>query len=316
MNKPALLLSLLCLWQLPAQAQECSPQRIISGSAAGGGGDAMARLVAQRLAARYNRTVLVENRTGAAGNIAAEYVAKSRKDGCTILIAGSAHNLNPYIYSRVGYETKDFAPVHPGITGVAVFTAAADQPFKTLGEYITHVKNNPDKVGYGTSGIGSVNHLAMELLAKAAQIRPVHIPYKGAAPAMSDTVAGIVPLSVGSAASSAAFVASGKVIPLAVSGPKRWPTLPNVPTVVEAGFPAASYVFWTGFLAPAGTPAAILDKLNREIESVLQEPDSRDRLIKMGYEPVQGTVQEFARFLIEDEAVNRRLAQDLKLKAE
>lgn len=316
MKKLAFLVPMLYLWQAPALAQDCSPQRIVVGFAAGGGADAMARLVAQRLAAKNNRTVVVENRTGAGGNIAAEFVAKSRKDGCTVLLTGSSHNLNPYIYSRAGYETKDFAPLHPGITGVAVVTAAANQPFKTLGDLVAQARSNPGKIAYGTSGIGSVNHLAMEMLTKAAGVNMVHVPYKGAAPAMADTVAGIVPLSVGSAASSEAFVAAGKVVPLAVSGPRRWPTLPNVPTVAEAGFPAATYLFWTGFLAPAGTPAAVLDKLNREIDAVMQEPDSRERLLKMGYEAAHGTVQEFGKFLVEDEATYRRLAQDMKLKVE
>jgi tripartite-type tricarboxylate transporter receptor subunit TctC len=316
MKRVAIVMAALCLAQWPARAQECNPQRIIVGFAAGGGGDSVARLVAQRLQAKHGRNVIVENRTGAGGNIAAEFVAKAPKDGCTLLLTANSHNLNPLIFKRAGYESKDFAPVTRGVIGPALLVAATNQPFKTLTELVTYAKANPGKLTYATSGIGGPNHIAMELFVKAAKLEMTHVPYRGAAPAMADTVAGVVPLSVGSVASSAPFVTAGRVVPLAVSGARRWPTLPNVPTMAEAGYPDAVLQYWTGILAPAGTPTAVLDKLNREIEAVLHEPESREALQKMGYEPEPGTVQDFARFLAEDEAASRRYVQDLKLVAE
>ena len=292
----AVALSVLGLAPSWVSAQDCNPQRIIVGFAAGGGGDSVARLVAQRLTARYGRQVIVENKTGAGGNIAAEFVAKAPKDGCTLLLTANSHNLNPLIFKRAGYESKDFAPVTRGVIGPALLVAANNQLFKSLSEMVAHAKANPGKLSYASSGIGGPNHIAMELFVKAAKLEMTHVPYRGAAPAMADTVAGVVPL--------------------AVSGTRRWPTLPHIPTMAEAGYPDAVLQYWTGILAPASTPMPVLEKLNREIESVLQVPESREQLQKMGYEPEPGTVQDFARFLAEDEAASRRYVQELKLTAE
>jgi tripartite-type tricarboxylate transporter receptor subunit TctC len=312
----ACLLALLWLGQLPAWAQECQAQRIVVLAAAGGGADALARVVAQRLTARFNRTVLVENRGGAGGNVAAEYVSRAPKDGCTLLLTGNNFTLNPHVYAHAGYETKDFVPVHHGGDASLLLVAGAGQPFKTLQEMVAYARANPGKLTYGTSGIGGPPHLAMELLLKSAGIKMVHAPYKGGGPAMTDTMSGVVPMSIGSVAASAAFVASGRVVPLAVTGPRRWPTLPDVPSMVEAGFPGAVLLAWTGFLAPAGTPLEILHRYNREIDAVIQEPEVREKFLQIGYEPAPGTVEEFAKFLANDEVVNRKLAQDLKLKVD
>lgn len=309
-------LLLAALLPAAASAQDCTAQRIVVISAPGGGGDTVARLFAQRLTARFGRTVIVENRAGAGGNVASEHVARAPKDGCTLLLTGNNHNLNPLIYARAGYETRDFAPVHRGLSGPALMVAATNQPFKTLAELIAHAKANPGKLAYGTSGIGSPNHIAMEMFLRAAGLSMTHAPYKGAAPAMADTVAGVLPVSVGSVASSAPFVTSSRVVPLAVTGPRRWPTLPNVPTLAESGYPEAVLVYWTGFLAPAGTPAPVLEKLNREIGQILEEPEVREALLRYGYQPEPSTVQETARFLADDEATSRRLVQQLRLKAD
>jgi tripartite-type tricarboxylate transporter receptor subunit TctC len=316
MRRLAFVLVLVWLAQAAAWAQECQPQRIVVLSAAGGGADGMARVIAQRLSIRFNRNVIVENRGGAGGNLAADHVLKSPKDGCTLLLTGNNFTLNPHVYARAGYETKDFAAVHHGADANLLLVAAANQPFKTLLEMVAYARNNPGRLQYGSSGIGTPNHISMELLLKAAQIKVDHVPYKGGAPAMADTMSGVLPMSVGSVAASAAFVASGKVIPLAVTGPTRYPTLPNVPTMVESGFPSASLLAWTGFLASAGTPIAAVQRYNRELDAVLQEPEVREALLKLGYQPALGTAEEFAKFLVEDEAINRRMAEELKLRVE
>jgi len=315
------ILSLICLvfmLHLPVAAQECpGGMRIVAGLAAGGGMDGLARLVAQRYSARYGRTMIVENRVGAAGNIAAEHVARSAPaDGCTIIIRGNEHNVNAIMYARAGYEPRDFAPIVRAVSGPAAIVAAANQPLKTMQAVIDYAKAHPGKLSYGTSGIGSANHVAMEMFLKSARLDMAHIPYKGAAQSITDVVAGTIPLAVGSVAAALPHINAGRLIPLAVTGPKRWPTLPNVPTLAELGYQDATFVYWMGFMLPAATPAPVRDKLNQEFRAVLVEPQVRETLLPQGYEVIGGTSQEFASFLQDDERSNRKLLQELKLKVE
>jgi tripartite-type tricarboxylate transporter receptor subunit TctC len=311
------LMSLLAFGVSSAIAQECSgPIKMVVGLAAGGGLDIIARLFAQRIAARFNQPMIVENKVGAAANIAAEYVARAPADGCTLTIRDNSHNVNPLIYTRAGYETKDFAPVVELTTGSGVIVVGATQPFNTLAGMVEYAKANPGKLSYGSSGIGSGNHLFAEIFLRAAKIDVVHVPYKGAALAMADTAGGQVQLSLGSIASAQPYIDSGKVIAVAVTGPKRWPTLPNVPSFSEAGYPDATMVYWNGILAPTGTPPAVINKLNQEFRAVLEEAPVKERLLALGYEPAGGSPEDFARFLEQDERTIRKLVQELKLKVE
>lgn len=304
------------LLHLPVHAQDCKgPQRIIFGFAAGGGGDALTRAVAERLATRTGRTVIVENRVGASGNIGSAYVAKAAPDGCTLLLTGNHHNLNTMIFSKAGYEAADFAPVIHVASSPSVLVASPSAP-ATLQGLIAKARANPGKMSYGTSGIGSPNHIAMELLLKEAGIHMVHIPYRGAAPALADTVGDVLPLTVGSAAATAPFIASGRLKPVAVTSALRWPTLPNVPTVAEAGYPSAVNVTWNAILAPAAMPLALREKLNAELRAVLQEPAVREKLAGLGFEAVGGSVADLELFLKQDEHVSRALAQSLRLKVD
>jgi tripartite-type tricarboxylate transporter receptor subunit TctC len=308
---------MLFVCPVSAWAQQCSsPIRMIVGLSAGGGLDAVARMLAQRFAERFGETMIVENKVGATGNIAAQFVAKAPHDGCTLIIRGNEHNVNPLIYSSAGYEAKDFDPVIRVLRGPAVLLAGTNQPFKTLADMVRYAKANPGKLSYGTSGIGSANHVAMELFVQAAKIDVVHVPYKGAAPALADTAGGTVPLSMGSIAAAQAFITSGKLIALAVTGPHRWPTLPDVPTLVDAGYPSAVMENWNGIFTPAGTPLPIREKLNREFRLILEEPAIRERLLVQGFEPVGGNIDDLRRFMQEDERASRELMQALKLKVD
>jgi tripartite-type tricarboxylate transporter receptor subunit TctC len=296
-------------------AQECpGPLKVVVGLAPGGGNDSIARLVGNAVSAEFHRTVIVENRVGATGNIAAEYVAKSRKDGCTLALRSSEHNVSPLIYAHAGYEAADFTPVVLLARGPGVILAAPNQPFNTLAGMIEYAKAHPGRISYSSSGIGGGNHLAAEALLHAAGIEMLHAPFSGAAPAMQALLSGTVAVTVSSIAPAVPQIAAGKVIPLAVTGPTRWPLLPDVPTLVEAGYPQASVMYWIGLLAPTSTPKATVEELNREFRSALKEPAVHDKILSLGFEPVDLGAGEFAAFLEKDATFYRKLVQQLQIR--
>lgn len=315
--RAALLGALLFAFSLGASGQECSGTvRWAVGNAAGGFGDSMARLLAQRLSSRIGHPVIVENKVGAGGNIAAAYVAKSPAGGCIVLQTSSNHTLNPLIFSKPGYELTDFVPVVQAATGPLVLVAHAHQPYKTLAALVEYGRAYPGKLSFGTSGIGTPTQMAMELFNKAAALDMVHVPYKGGAPAIADAMAGVVPLTVVAISTALPYIRSGKLVALAVTGAKRWPTLPEVPTMAEAGFPDATYATWIGLLMPAATPLAVRQKFNSELQIILEEKAVRDTLLAQGFDRVGGSIEDFNAFIKEDERASRKLVQLLKLKME
>lgn len=301
-----------------AVAQECvGARRIVVGFQAGGAADQIARMLAERLSKRFATPFIVENKTGAAGNIAAEYVAKSAADGCTLLLTGNNHNLNAFIYQRAGYEPlKNFDSVARIVEAPSLLTVNPGQHIKTIGQLVAFAKANPGKLSYGTSGLGSVNHIGMELLAQAAGIQLVHVPYKGASSALQDTVSGIVPLNNGSVAASLPYVDAGRLVALAVGGSNRTHAMPQVPTIGEAGYPDATFTVWVGLLAPAGMPSTLQERLNAEVRTILSDQPFRDGLAIKGLEPAPSTASEFAAFLVNDYKRSRAIVRDLKLKAD
>lgn len=301
-----------------AVAQDCAgaPLRMVVGLAAGGGMDTMARILAQRLTARFGRTALIENKAGAGGNIASAYVAKAPADGCAVLVTGNNHTINPMIYTKAGYELKDLAPVIRAVEGTSVLVVNPQQPFRTIADLVDYARRNPHKLSYSSAGIGFPNHVAMELFARAAKIDLVHVPYKGSAPALMDTIAGVVPLSMTSAAAAIPYISAGKLRALAVTAPARWPTLPSVPTMAESGYGDATSVTWLGILAPAATPASSRAALNQQLRAVLEEGPVREKLRVQGYEAVGGGIQDFETFLRGEELVTRHLVKELNLKVE
>ncbi|MES2999526.1 MAG: tripartite tricarboxylate transporter substrate binding protein [Pseudomonadota bacterium] len=311
------LVFILGMCQVPVWAQQCpGPLRIVVGLSAGGAMDAVARMLAQTYTQKFGQTMIVENKVGATGNIAAQYVSKAQPDGCTLIIRGNEHNVNPLIFPSAGYEAKNFDPVARVVSGPALLLVNASLPFNTVAELVAYAKANPGKLSYGTSGNGSANHVAMELFLKAARIQMVHVPYKGSSAALVDLVSGSVPVAVGSVSAALPFINSGKLRALAVTGPTRWPSLPNVPTMNEAGHPAAGMVYWMGILAPAGTPLAVRKKFNQSFRVILGEASIRERLHVDGWNAISESVDDFGRFLQHDERISRKLMNDLQVKIE
>jgi tripartite-type tricarboxylate transporter receptor subunit TctC len=301
----------------PASAQECAgTTKIVVGQAAGGGADTVARLLAQRLQDRLGRTVIVENRSGAGNNIAAEYVARAPKDGCTLLLRGSDHVVNTMIYDRPGYQLKDFTPIGRLVYGPLVIVANARQSLQTIAAIVADAKKNPGKLSYASTSAGSGAHVPMEMFLHVAGIKVVHVPYKGAAPAMTDVAGGSVPIGIGSVTSALPLIQAGKLIPLVVLGHDRWAALPEVPTLAEAGYAAANMPAWLGLFAPSGTPAAAVDRLNNEVQAVLADPAVRDRLVVQGWAAAPSGTRDFVSLLQEEERSHRSLMTALKLKVE
>lgn len=301
-----------------SQSYPDKPIRIVTGYAAGGGADIIARLFAEQIGPRLGQTVLVENRTGAGTNIASQYVARSAPDGYTFLLTSNNHNLNSMIYSNPGYDpVRDFVPVIQVSEGPSLLAAHPATPFNSLQELVEFARLKPRSLSYGSSGVGTPVHMAMELFKLSAGIDVVHVPYKGAGQSVIDVVGGHIPLVIGSIAALKPHVDPGKLRPLAVSGPKRSPSLPNVPTMVESGFADAVHLIWIGMLAPAGTPPGIVARVNKEMASALSRPAVRERLDAIGLPAADGGhPQDFEAMLKADFATSQRIVSHLKLKAD
>ncbi len=261
------------------------PVRIVVPFPPGGAADIFARLVGQKYGELWGgkQTVVVDNRAGAGGIIGSDVTAKSPADGYTLLMVTVGHALNPFVYSKLPYDTrKDFTPVGvianvPSLVVVAPGSAAV-----ALKDLMTGAKAAPGKLTFATSGAGSTSHIGAALLESMGGIDLVHVPYKGAAPALQDVMAGRVDLSVDIILSSLPLVQGGKLRALAISSPKRSPLLPQVPTVAESGLPGYDFMSWYMLVAPAGTPAPILEKLNEDLRKMAAMPDVRTRIEGMG----------------------------------
>ena len=285
--------------------------------APGGGLDATARHLATRLSTKLGQQVIVENKVGAGGNIATQYVAKSPPDGYTLLLTSNGHTLNPLIYSTPGYDwQKDFVPVMEITEGPVVIVTQPDSPYKTLKDVIDAARATPRALSYAHGGLGLPPHIAMEMLNQAAHVDIVNIAYKGAGPAVTDTLGGHVPLAILSLAGATPFIESGRLRPLASSGATRWPTLPHVPTIAELGYPEVVYLNWQGIFAPAGTPPEIVARLQKEVSAVLAEPGVKEFLIGIGAAPVDSNPAAFDRMLKADYLANQKIVDKLKLKVD
>lgn len=300
---------------LPAFSQGAKPLRLVVPYPPGGGVDAAARLLAERLPARLNgRPVVVENRPGAGGNIATMAVAQSALDGDTLLITSNNHTINPSLYAKPGYALEDFAPIAQfGVAGFAV-VAHPKTNFKTLGDMLAAARAKPDSISYGTGGNGHPAHLAAELLKSRAKVSMQHIPYKGSGPLTTDLIGGQLPVGVVSVVAAQSFVASGQLVALAVTGKQRWPGLPNVPTVEEAGFPGYEYSAWIGVLGKAGAPPSELAMIERQILSIASSEDAQSRMYKQGMLLTPKSSTDFKDAITQDAALNRDLIRSIGLK--
>ena len=255
-----------------AQSWPSGTIRIVVPYPPAGSTDAMMRLIQPTLQQRLGATIIIENRAGASGSVGTAAVAKSPPDGNTWLIVFDNHAANPFVMPSLPYDTeKDLDPVLLIGTAPYLVSTGAMKPFKTLADVIAAAKGNPDKVSYASVGSGSIGHLAMVLLSKRADVKLTHVPYRGGGPAMNDAVAGHVDLLVGSTALSIPQVQAGKIRPVVQTGKTRATALPDVPTVIEGGFPGFEAYAWWGVFAPAGTPRPIIERFGREMAACLRE---------------------------------------------
>ena len=284
--------------QAAAQAWPAKPVRVVAPYAAGGTNDIAARILAERLSQRLGQQVIVENKPGANTRIATEFVAKSAPDGYTLYFCAAPHSTNPGLYGKLPYDTvKDFAPVVHAVTVPLFFLVQAASPAKTVKELIDLGKKDPDFANNGSPGNGSAPHLAIELLNSIAGSTLAHIPYKGDAPALQDLLGGRLGASVDPVAPALPHIKAGKLRAISIASPQRYSLLPEVPTLAEQGFKGAEAFAWFGLLAPAGTPAEVLARLNTEVNLALKQPEIADKLIGLGMTPVGGTAEQFGSFI-------------------
>ncbi len=284
-----------------AQSWPAKPVRIVAPYAAGGSNDIAARILAERLSQRLGQQTIVENKPGANTRIATEFVAKSAPDGYTLFFCAAPHSTNPGLYPKLPYDTvKDFAPVAHAVTVPIFFLVQASSPARNVKELIELGKKDPAFANIGSPGNGSAPHFAIELLNSVAASNLAHIPYKGDAPAIQDLLGGRLGASVDPIAPALAHIRAGKLRAISVASPQRYSLLPDVPTLAEQGFRGADAFAWFGLLAPAGTPADVLARLNSEVNLALKQPEIAEKLASLGMTPVGGTPEQFGTFIRAD----------------
>jgi tripartite-type tricarboxylate transporter receptor subunit TctC len=274
------------------------PLRIVVGFPPGGNSDFVARAVGRGLGELWGQQVIVDNRPGAGGNVAAEIVAKAPPDGHTLLLGVFAHAVNPSLYAKLPFDAlRDFAPVILCASSANILVVHPSLPVKTVRELIALAKAKPGAITYASAGNGTASHLAGELLKMRAGIDIVHVPYRGTGLAHTDLMGGRVTMFFAAMAGTLPSVHAGRLRALGVTTIKRWPGAPNVPTMVEAGMPGFEVNSWSGLLAPAGTPKEIVVRLNTEVARILRSPETAERLYSFGAEAIDNTPEEFAAYI-------------------
>ena len=287
--------------------------QVISPFTAGNANDTVARVVLDQVSRQLGHPFVIENKPGGGGTIGAAMVAKADPDGYTIFLHSSSLSAQVVLHRTLPYDPiRDFAPVVLFGIQPNVLVAAPSTGFKTVADLVAAAKAKPGALTYASAGIGSASHMAAERLRLAAGIDVRHIPFRGAE-GMAEVMAGRIDFYYVPIAAAVAVLADRKVAMLAVSTAKRAPSLPDVPTVAEAGYPAAEYLFWGGLSAPANTPRPIIDKLHDATQKALNMPEVQERLAKLGVEPHPMSVDEFARFFRDDVAATVKLAKDANI---
>ena len=301
-----------------AQAWPNRPIRAIVPFPPGGGLDFFARTLAPRLQESLGQQVVVENRSGAGGMIGAEWVAKAAPDGYTLLLASSAEiAINQHLFAKIAYDaTRDFAPVSYAVHAAMLFSVHPSSPAQSLADVVALARARPGTLSFASAGTGGVQHLAGEILKSSAKIDIVHVPYKGAGPAVADMVGGQVSMGFTALPSSIQQARAGKLRPIAVTSAKRSDAAPELPTFTELGYPAIDLVVWYGALYPAGTPAAIVDRMSTEINRIVHAPDTKARLLQQGVEAIGTTPEQFAKFIQTESVRYGRIIKESGAKAD
>jgi tripartite-type tricarboxylate transporter receptor subunit TctC len=301
-----------------AQAFPNRPVTLTVGFAPGGGTDTAARIIAQKLGDNVGQSVVVENRAGAGGNIAAQHIAGAAPDGYTIHLSSVGPlTVAPHMVKNLPYDPRrDIAPITMGVMFPNVIVVHPGVPARTLQELVGLARQKPGQLTYASSGIGGAGHLAGELFKQRAGIDLIHVPYKGGGPALADLLGGRVDMYPGVPSTAAPHIETGKLRALATTGATRTPTMPNVPTVAESGFPGFEATNWYAFVAPARTPADILDFWNRELVKVLKDPQVNAELAKHGLAPAPGTRAQLARYMEVETEKWGKVVREAKITAE
>jgi tripartite-type tricarboxylate transporter receptor subunit TctC len=301
-----------------AQTYPVKSVRIVVGLAPGGTTDVVSRILAQRLGEAWGQTVVVDNRPGASGMIGGDLVAKSPPDGYTLLITPQTSiAVAPALYGKAPYDAaRDFATISQVGSTPLLMVVHPSFPAQTFRDFVVMAKSRGNALTFGSGGIGSSPHMAGELLNARLGVRMNHVPYKGENPALADTLGGQIPIMFGNLPVAVPHVKTGKLRALANTSGKRSPLAPDVPTVAESGFPDFAIATWYGLLAPAGTPADLVARIQRDAAKAVNQPETRERLVGLGVDIVASTPEEFSRFLREEIARYTKVVKDAGLKAE
>ena len=300
-----------------AQPYPSKPIRVIVGFTPGGNDDYVGRVFANRIQERFGQTVIVDNRPGTGGNIGVELMARANPDGYTLSSVGSITVASgPSLYTKIGYDPlKDFAYVSRMAIGANVLFVHPAVPAKTVPELVALAQAQPKELRYGTPGVASLGHLAVELLQSVTRTQLIHVPYKGPAPAATAVVGGEVQIGIGASSAVIPLVQTKRVHALAVTSPKRLGALPDVPSVAESGYPGFSVINNHGIVAPAGTPVPIVRLLNAEVRAMLQNEEIRTKFPPLGIEPAASTPEEFTEIVKSELAKWTRVIKDANIKA-
>ena len=306
-----------CAFVAPASSQSYPnrPISLVVPFAAGGAVDTVGRIVAAKMAEPLGQPVIVENRTGAGGNIGADTVAKSPPDGYTLLLTTSGHAITPSLYRTVPYDAvKDFTPVSQVLATTFVLVASPKLPVHTVDEAVGLAKSKPGKLNYGSSGLGAPLHLAMEVFKHSAGIDLLHIPYRGDAPVNAALMSGEIEFAVVPQSTGLPFIKAGSIRALGVTGTKRSPVLPDVPTIAEAGVTGLEIRSWNGLFAPAGTPREIVTAIQKAVTAAMVSPEVRERILAMGQDPIGNTPEEFDALFKSDLARFAKVIEQAKIQ--
>jgi tripartite-type tricarboxylate transporter receptor subunit TctC len=293
--------------------------RIVVPQAPGGGTDALARILAERLQKTFGQPFIVENKTGAGGNIGTDFVARQQPDGYTLLMTTNTHATNVSFFAKLPYDPiKDFAPVSLIASVPFVMAVNAASPFRTVKDVVDAARAKPGAISYSSGGLGTPHHLGMELFKSMTRTDMVHIPYKGSAPAALALVANDVAVSISAVNSMLPHIKSGKLRALGVATAKRTQLLPDVPTIAEAAsLPGYEIDIWYGVLAPAGTPRPVIERLNTEINRIMRDPQViKEKLVPQGLDPVGTTPEQLTEVIRSDIGKYQKIARDANIKPE